>query len=154
MRAPTDNDSDVEDVMITCRTPLVLGLGAVAVVAVAVTLAQTSRPATFADVAGHDFSTGPLVAWGDRDTGPYGAFSRFDPGFTTELHVHTNDIHVVGIRGAYIYRPQTGPERRVGPGQFLIVPGGVPHVSAADPVEGALFYETSTRGFDSRDVAR
>jgi hypothetical protein len=68
--------------------------------------------------------------------------------------MHTNDLRVVGIRGAYIYKPQNGAEQRVGPGQYLFIPGGMPHVSFGDPKEGALIYEEALARFDSNTVSR
>jgi quercetin dioxygenase-like cupin family protein len=52
------------------------------------------------------------------------------------------------LKGAYIYQPQNGNERRVGPGSYISIPGGDVHVSRGDPKEGALFYEESPGKFD------
>jgi len=56
------------------------------------------------------------------------------------------------LKGAYIYKPEKGEEKRVGPGQYLFVPGGDRHVSSGDPKEGALFYEESPGKFDLNPV--
>lgn len=92
------------------------------------------------------------VLWGNHDAGPYGAFTKFEPGATNPLHSHSSDLRIVVLQGAYIYKPRTGKERRVGAGSFLSVPGGDIHVSGGDPKEGALFYEESTGGFDLKLV--
>jgi quercetin dioxygenase-like cupin family protein len=91
-------------------------------------------------------SKAPL--WGDPDKGPYGAFTRFVAGHSNPLHTHTSDVRLVVIKGAYLYRPAKGPERRISPGQYLFVPGGVQHVSGGDAKEGAVFYEESVGKFD------
>ena len=52
------------------------------------------------------------------------------------------------LQGAYIYKPQTGNERRVGVGSYISIPGGDVHVSGGDAKEGALFYEESPGKFD------
>ena len=39
-------------------------------------------------------------------------------------------------------------EKRVGPGDFLRVPGGHKHWSGGDKKEGALFYEEASGKFD------
>jgi hypothetical protein len=39
-------------------------------------------------------------------------------------------------------------EKRVGPGDFIRVPGGHKHWSSGDEKEGALFYEESSGKFD------
>ena len=44
------------------------------------------------------------------------------------MHTHTNDVWIVGIKGAYLYKDDAG-EKRVGPGEFLRVPGGYKHWS-------------------------
>ena len=85
--------------------------------------------------------------WGDADKGAHGTFTKFAPGFTAGVHTHTNDVSIVVIKGAYIYKDDAG-EKRVGPGDFLRVPGGHKHWSGGDPKDGALFYEESTGKFD------
>ena len=93
-----------------------------------------------------------VMLWGDDTKGPYGAFTKFAPGLNNPLHTHTNDIRLVVLKGAYIYKPEKGEEKRVGPGQYLFVPGGDRHVSSGDPKEGALFYEESPEKFDLNPV--
>ncbi len=87
------------------------------------------------------------VLWGDHDRGPYGAFTKFAPGNDAGMHTHTNDIWIVVVKGAYRYRDDAG-EKRVGPGDFIRVPGGRKHWSGGDATEGALFYEESSGKFD------
>ena len=87
------------------------------------------------------------VLWGNSEIGPYGAFSKFVPGFDAGTHTHTNDVWLVVLRGAYLYKDAAG-ERRVGPGEFLRIPGGMKHWSGSDSKEGALFYEESFAKFD------
>ena len=91
--------------------------------------------------------------WGDAEKGPYGAFTRFAPGQTNRMHIHTNDIRIVVMEGAYIYKAG-GEEIRVGPKGYLFIPGGTPHVSRGDDKAGALFYEESAGKFDAKDVAK
>jgi quercetin dioxygenase-like cupin family protein len=92
------------------------------------------------------------VLWGSHDKGPYGAFTKFDPGLTNPLHAHTNEVRIVVLQGTYIYKPRNGNERRVGAGSYLSIPAGDMHVSAGDPKEGALFYEESPGKFDLKVV--
>jgi quercetin dioxygenase-like cupin family protein len=87
------------------------------------------------------------VLWGDPDKGAHGTFTRFVPGFDAGMHTHTNDVTLVVFKGAYVYRDEAG-EKRVGPGQFLRVPGGKRHWSGGDKTEGALFYQHSNASFD------
>ncbi len=88
-----------------------------------------------------------VVLWGDNAKGPYGAFTRFAPGFDAGMHTHTNDTSIVVIKGAYLYKDAAG-ERRVGPGDFISIPGGMKHWSGGDVNEGALFYQESSGKFD------
>jgi quercetin dioxygenase-like cupin family protein len=87
------------------------------------------------------------VIVGDPDKGPHATFTKFEPGFDAGMHSHTNDVSIVVIKGAYLYKDEAG-EKRVGPGEFLFVPGGHKHWSGGDKTEGALFYEEGPGKFD------
>ncbi len=91
------------------------------------------------------------VIWGDENSGPYAAFTSMAPGYDAGMHFHTNDIRIVGIKGAYLYRDESG-EKRVGPGDFILIKGGQKHWSGADQKEGALFYEESHGKFDMQEA--
>ncbi|MGH8494773.1 MAG: cupin domain-containing protein [Gammaproteobacteria bacterium] len=93
------------------------------------------------------------LLWGDDATGPYGAFTRFEPGVDNGVHTHTNDIWIVVLEGAYVYEDEAG-EKRVGPGDFMRIPGGMKHSSGGDAQAGALFYEESSGKFDIVPVQR
>ena len=86
--------------------------------------------------------------WGDTSKGAHATFTKFIPGFDAGMHTHTNDVWIVGVKGAYLYKDDAG-EKRVGPGDFLRVPGGHKHWSGGDAKDGALFYEESNGKFDS-----
>jgi quercetin dioxygenase-like cupin family protein len=86
--------------------------------------------------------------WGDPDKGVHGTFTKFEPGYDAGMHTHTNDVWIVVIKGAYLYKDDAG-EKRVGPGEFLRVPGGHKHWSGGDKAEGALFYEEGSGKFDT-----
>lgn len=97
----------------------------------------------------HDMGNGSSQAtiWGDPNKGAHGTFTKFKPGFDAGMHTHTNDVWIVGIKGAYLYKDEAG-DKRVGPGDFLRVPGGKKHWSGGDKSEGALFYEEGSEKFD------
>jgi quercetin dioxygenase-like cupin family protein len=88
------------------------------------------------------------TVWGDPTKGAHGTFTKFDPGFDAGMHTHPNEETLVVIKGAYLYKDEAG-EKRVGPGDFLRVPGGHKHWSGGDKAEGALFYEESPGKFDT-----
>src|SRR5207244_11357419 len=87
------------------------------------------------------------VAWGDTAKGPFGGFTKFRPGYDAGMHTHTADVLLVVLRGAYLYRDDAGA-KRVGPGDFMRIPGGHKHWSGGDPKEGALFYQETFGKFD------
>jgi|SRR6476646_10008321 len=91
---------------------------------------------------------GMAAVWGDADKGVHGTFTKFDPGYDAGMHTHTADVWIVVIKGAYLYKDDAG-EKRVGPGEFLRVPGGHKHWSGGDKTEGALFYEEASGKFDN-----
>jgi quercetin dioxygenase-like cupin family protein len=85
--------------------------------------------------------------WGDTAKGAHGTFTKFAAGQDNGWHTHTNDVSIVVLKGAYLYKDDDG-EKRVGPGGFLRVPGGHKHWSGGDKKEGALFYEEASGKFD------
>jgi quercetin dioxygenase-like cupin family protein len=87
------------------------------------------------------------LLWGDDKKGPYGAFTKFKPGVDVGMHTHTNDVWITVHKGAYLYKDEAG-DKRVGPGDFIFIPGGHKHWSGGDTKEGALFYEESSGAFD------
>ena len=106
----------------------------------------SSSHATFAEMPGSKgVSTAPI--WGDANAGAHATFTKFVPGYDAGMHTHTNDVWIVGIKGAYLYKDEAG-DKRVGPGDFLRVPGGHKHWSGGDKKEGALFYVESSGRFD------
>src|SRR5258708_16515944 len=80
------------------------------------------------------------VIWGDTKKGAHGTFTKFEPGYDAGMHTHTSDVWLVVIKGAYLYKDEAG-EKRVGPGDFIRIPGGHKHWSGGDKTEGALFYQ-------------
>jgi mannose-6-phosphate isomerase-like protein (cupin superfamily) len=143
------------------KSLIVLGLGAsVIVVASGVGQAQktstrhTEKKVIYVAAGSEKYKQIPAekasmaVLWGDPDKGVHGTFTKFEPGFDAGMHTHTNDVWIVVLKGAYLYKDEAG-EKRVGPGDFLRVPGGHKHWSGGDKTEGALFYEEASGKFDS-----
>ncbi len=85
--------------------------------------------------------------WGDANMEAHATYTKFQPGFDAGMHTHTNDVWIVVIKGAYLYKDDDG-EKRVAPGEFIRVPGGHKHWSGGDKKEGALFYEEGSGKFD------
>jgi len=85
---------------------------------------------------------------GEMDKGPHATFTKFEPGYDAGMHSHTNDISIVVVKGAYLYKDEAG-EKRVAAGEYLFVPGGHKHWSGGDKKEGAVFYEQGSGKFDT-----
>ncbi len=121
---------------------------------VAVAQAQKDKQVIYVSSAQATYKPSPMggvsmaALWGEMDKGPHATFTKFDPGYDAGMHTHTSDVWIVVIKGAYLYKDEAG-ERRVGPGDFLRVPGGHKHWSGGDKTEGALFYEEASGKFDS-----
>ena len=47
---------------------------------------------------------------GDPEKGAYQAFTKFAPGVNNALHTHANDVTIVVLKGAYLYKPEMGEE--------------------------------------------
>lgn len=103
--------------------------------------------ANFSEMPGGAKGVSAAALWGDASSGAHGTFTKFAPGYDAGMHTHTNDVWIVGVKGAYLYKDEAG-EKRVGPGDFLRVPGGHKHWSGGDKKEGAVFYEESSGKFD------
>jgi Domain of unknown function (DUF4437) len=87
--------------------------------------------------------------WGDHTKGAFGAFLKLPAGFAVPLHTHTYDIKVVFVSGLYIQGPEGKPEFRLGPGSYLMQPGGnYRHTTACDKASECLFYAESEGKFD------
>jgi quercetin dioxygenase-like cupin family protein len=81
------------------------------------------------------------VLWGDPTSGPYGALLRVPAGFELPMHRHSSDERVVVIDGASIHWAE-GHDRPAAPimrsGDYLLIPAGVNHASAATAGEECL----------------
>ena len=111
-----------------------------------VTYVSASK-AEFKESARAGGAVSQAVLYGDPDKGPHATLTKFKPGYDAGMHYHTNDTRIVVIKGAYLYKDEDG-EKRVGPGDFLMVPGGHKHWSGGDKTEGALFYQDGPGKFD------
>ena len=137
------------------KSVIVSAVAALAIVAALVGVAQPQKDKQVIYVSSASGTYKPMpmggvsmqVLVGDPDKGPHATFTKFDPGYDAGMHTHTNDISLVVIKGAYLYKDEAG-EKRVGPGEFLFVPGGHKHWSGGDKTEGALFYEEGSGKFD------
>ena len=91
--------------------------------------------------------------WGDHKKGPFGALFRLPAGFTASPHTHTHAMKVVFLSGAYIQAPEGKAEVRLGPGSYMMQPGGnYRHTTSCDPSSDCLFFVESDGAFDVKPV--
>lgn len=87
--------------------------------------------------------------WGDHTKGAYGAFLEFPAGFMAPLHTHTSAIRAVVLSGTYMQTPEGKPEVPLGPGSYMLQPGGnYKHISACDKASECLLFIESDGKFD------
>jgi quercetin dioxygenase-like cupin family protein len=149
LRKNTEENEMKKSLFVSAVTALTIVVGLVAVAQ-----AQKDKQVIYVSSAQATYKPSPMggvsmaALWGEMDKGVHATFTKFDPGYDAGMHTHTSDVWIVVIKGAYLYKDEAG-ERRVGPGDFLRVPGGHKHWSGGDKTEGALFYEEASGKFDS-----
>ena len=90
---------------------------------------------------------------GNHRAGAFGAFFRLPAGFSAPLHTHTHDMKLVIVTGTYIQGPDGQPEFRLGPGSYLLQPGGnYRHTTRCDAASDCIFYVESDGAFDLQSV--
>ena len=69
----------------------------------------------------HETGNGVSMAaiWGDADKGAHATFTKFAPGYDAGMHTHTNDVWIVVLKGAYLYKDDAGDKRCGGAREFL-----------------------------------
>jgi anti-sigma factor ChrR (cupin superfamily) len=91
--------------------------------------------------------------WGDHTKGAFGAFFKLPAGFAVPLHTHTHDMNVVLVSGTYVQAPEGKTEFRLGPGSYLMQPGGnYRHTTSCDKASECLFFAESKGAFDLKLV--
>jgi hypothetical protein len=91
--------------------------------------------------------------WGDHTKGAFGAFFKLPAGFAAPLHTHTHDMKVVFVSGMYIQGPEGKREFRLGPGSYLMQPGGnYRHTTSCDRAAECVFFVESNGAFDLKLV--
>ena len=91
--------------------------------------------------------------WGDHAKGAFGAFFKLPAGFAVPLHTHTHAMKVVFLSGTYIQAPEGKAEVRLGPGSYMMQPGGnYRHTTSCDKASECLFFVESNGAFDLKPV--
>jgi anti-sigma factor ChrR (cupin superfamily) len=93
--------------------------------------------------------------WGNPGTSRFGAFFKLPAGFAAPLHTHTHPMKVVIVSGTYIQGPDGAAEFRLGPGSYLMQPGGnYRHTTSCDKAADCVIFVESTGAFDLHVVAQ
>jgi anti-sigma factor ChrR (cupin superfamily) len=91
--------------------------------------------------------------WGNHAKGAFGAFLKLPAGFAAPLHTHTHAMKVVFLTGTYIQAPEGKAEARLGPGSYMMQPGGnYRHTTSCDKSADCVFFVESNGAFDLRPV--
>ena len=92
--------------------------------------------------------------WGDPAKSRFGAFLKLPAGFAAPLHTHTHPIKVVIVSGTYIQGPDGSAEFRLGPGSYLMQPGGnYRHTTSCSSASDCVIFVESVGAFDLNVVA-
>ena len=87
--------------------------------------------------------------WGDHTKGAFGAMFKLPAGFVAPLHRHTHEMKLVIISGTYVQAEEGKPEFRLGPGSYLLQPGGqYKHTTRCDQASDCVFFVESKGPFD------
>ena len=92
--------------------------------------------------------------WGNHAKGAFGAYLKLPAGFAAPLHTHTHNMKVIFLSGTYIQAPEGKPAVRLGPGSYMMQPGGnYRHTTSCDKSADCVFFVESTGAFDLKPVA-
>lgn len=87
--------------------------------------------------------------WGDPARGAFGAYMRLPAGFDAPFHTHTHAMKVVFVSGTYIQEPDGGSVVNLGPGSFMMQPGGdYRHRTRCGSDSDCVFFVESGGAFD------
>ena len=91
--------------------------------------------------------------WGDHTKGAYGAYLKLPAGFAAPLHTHSHAMKVIFVSGTYIQAPDGKPEVRLGPGSYMMQPGGnYRHTTTCDKAADCVLFVESSGAFDLKMV--
>jgi oxalate decarboxylase/phosphoglucose isomerase-like protein (cupin superfamily) len=92
--------------------------------------------------------------WGDMNKGPYGCLVKFTAGNNHPLHYHTSDVKLIVLSGTWLYTPEGGTETKMGPGSYLLIPGGVKHSSGSSSDGECTIFQEGSAKFDLLPVEK
>jgi Cupin domain. len=90
--------------------------------------------------------------WGDSTKGAFGAMQKFPAGFSAPMHTHSSELHMVVVSGTVIHGPEGAPEKRLGPGSYLLLTPTYKHTTACDKASECVFFMDGKGKFDVKLV--
>jgi hypothetical protein len=66
----------------------------------------SANHANFSEMQGSKGGVSTAPIWGDAGVSAHGTFTKFVPGYDAGMHTHTNDVWIVVIKGAYLYKDE------------------------------------------------
>ena len=85
---------------------------------------------------------------GNMEKGAYSGFVKLPAGSKHPFHTHTNDVSCVIISGTFLYTPEGGVEKKLGPGSYLFIPSGVRHTSGVAEGADCVLFQSGPGKFD------
>jgi quercetin dioxygenase-like cupin family protein len=89
---------------------------------------------------------------GDVMKGAYSAFAKIPAGQAHPLHTHTSDVKSVVVSGTFQVGLEGGPEKKLPPGSYFVVPGGLKHTSSCAAGAPCLLFQEGPGKFDMKPV--
>ncbi len=89
---------------------------------------------------------------GDMMKGAHTAFAKIPAGAVHPLHTHTSEVKAVVVSGTFLVGPEGGPEKKLGPGSYFVVPGGMKHTSSCAEGAPCVLFQQSSGKFDMKPV--
>lgn len=90
---------------------------------------------------------------GDIFKGAYVAFAEVPAGQVHPLHTHSSQVSAVVVSGTFTVTPEGGTEKKLGPGSYFTVPGGVKHMSSCAAGAPCVLFQQGPGKFDMKPVA-
>jgi quercetin dioxygenase-like cupin family protein len=89
---------------------------------------------------------------GDMLKNAHSAFVKIPAGQNHPLHTHSNEVKAVVISGTFVVANEGGPEKKLGPGSYFVVPGKLKHTSSCAPGAECLLFQQGSGKFDMKPV--
>jgi quercetin dioxygenase-like cupin family protein len=90
---------------------------------------------------------------GDIFKGAYTAFAKVPAGQVHPLHTHSAEVTAIVVSGTFTVTPEGGTEKKLGPGSYFTVPGGVKHMSSCAAGAPCVLFQQGPGKFDMKLVA-